>query len=79
MFYLLYVSSAVKLMNNDELLKLHQVSQKNNKKSEITGMLLYQEGNFMQIIEGNKERVLELFSKVTMDKHHKDIYKIMSG
>jgi hypothetical protein len=79
MFYLLYVSSAVKLMDNDELLKLHQVSQKNNKKSEITGMLLYQEGNFMQIIEGNKERVLELFSKVTMDKHHKDIYKIMSG
>jgi hypothetical protein len=50
MFYLLYVSSAVKLMDNDELLKLHKLSQKNNEKSEITGMLLYQEGNFMQII-----------------------------
>jgi len=78
-FYLLYVSSAVKLMDNDELLKLHKLSQKNNEKSEITGMLLYQEGNFMQIIEGKEEHVLELYDKVAMDKRHKDIYKIMSG
>ncbi|MGK0269314.1 MAG: hypothetical protein ACI8Y3_001936 [Paraglaciecola sp.] len=79
MFYLIYVSSAVRLMDNVELLKLHQISQKNNKNSEITGMLLYQEGNFMQIIEGEEEHVLELFIKISMDKRHKDIYKIMSG
>jgi hypothetical protein len=79
MFYLIYVSSAVRLMDNVELLKLHQISQKNNKNSEITGMLLYQEGNFMQIIEGEEEHVLELFIKISTDKRHKDIYKIMSG
>jgi hypothetical protein len=79
MFYLIYVSSAVRLMDNVELLKLHRISQKNNKNSEITGMLLYQEGNFMQIIEGEEEHVLELFIKISMDKRHKDIYKIMSG
>lgn len=79
MFYLIYVSSAVRLMDNVELLKLHEVSQKNNANSEITGMLLYQEGNFMQIIEGEEEHVLELFIKISMDKRHKDIYKIMSG
>ena len=79
MFYLIYVSSAVRLMDNVELLKLHQISQKNNKNTEITGMLLYQEGNFMQIIEGEEEHVLELFIKISMDKRHKDIYKIMSG
>lgn len=79
MFYLIYVSSAVRLMDNVELLKLHQMSKKNNANSEITGMLLYQEGNFMQIIEGEEEHVLELFIKISMDKRHKDIYKIMSG
>jgi hypothetical protein len=33
----------------------------------------------MQIIEGEEEHVLELFIKISMDKRHKDIYKIMSG
>jgi hypothetical protein len=79
MFYLLHVIFAIRLMDNDELLTLHQLSQKNNEKSEITGMLLYQEDNFMQMIEGNKAGVLELYDKVAMDKRHKDMYKIMSG
>jgi hypothetical protein len=66
-------------MSDDELLNLHHFSRKNNLKLEITGMLLYKEGNFMQMLEGEEAQVLELYDKILKDKRHKDIYKIMSG
>ena len=55
MFYLIYVSSAIKLMHDDELLLLLEKARENNSRLGITGMLLYKEGNFMQMLEGGKE------------------------
>ena len=56
MFYTVYVSSAVDLFSDEELLKLLDVSRKNNQALDVTGMLLYKGGNFMQFLEGEKRR-----------------------
>jgi len=50
MNYLIYFSSAVELMNQDQLLEILKVSRKNNAANHITGRLLYGEGSFVQVM-----------------------------
>ena len=78
MFYLIYVSSAVKLMDNDELLTLLEQSREKNLRLGITGMLLYSEGNFMQMLEGDRQVVLELYDAIRNDYRHKGVMTIRS-
>ena len=79
MFYMLYMSSAVKSMNYDELSALLQQSRDNNHKRGITGMLLYQNGTFMQMLEGEKQIVLDLYDKISNDDRHTGIHTVLSG
>jgi len=79
MFYLIYVSSAIKLMEEDELLFMLQEAREKNQRLEITGMLLYKEGNFMQMLEGDKKVVLELYDTIIRDVRHKDVITIVTG
>ena len=79
MFYLIYVSSVIKLMEEDELLLLLQEAREKNQRLEITGMLLYKEGNFMQMLEGEKNVVLEVYETIIKDVRHKDVITIVTG
>jgi len=51
MLSLIYVSTSVKLLNDEELLDILKVSRENNSGKDITGLLLYKGGNFMQVLE----------------------------
>jgi len=73
MLSLIYVSSSVKLLNDDELLDLLKTSRENNVSKDITGLLLYKSGNFMQALEGPAEIVEALYEKIKLDPRHKDV------
>ncbi len=73
MLSLIYVSTSVKLMNDQELLDILQVSRGNNTAGEITGLLLYKGGNFMQVLEGDEEVITSLYEKIKIDPRHKDV------
>lgn len=79
MFYLIYVSSATKLIDAKGLTKLLQKARITNAESNITGMLLYENGNFMQLIEGEETEVLALYETIKQDPRHKDVYTIVQG
>ncbi len=57
MFFLVYVSSAVRPFSRVDLDDLLATSRANNARVGITGMLLYKDGNFMQVLEGDEEAV----------------------
>ena len=78
MFYVIYVSSAVQLMDDEALLSLLQQSRKKNAELGITGMLLYKEGNFMQLLEGEEKVVLDLYETIKKDSRHKDLITIIT-
>lgn len=78
-FFLVYVSSAVKPFSNDELLELLEQSRQNNAKQNITGMLLYKDGNFMQVLEGDQDAVLNLYAKVARDPRHRGSLTMLKG
>lgn len=71
-----YVSTASKNLDRQEIDRvLNQTKEKNNKK-DITGILLYSEGNFFQVLEGEKAEVLKIFKYIEEDERHYNIIKI---
>jgi Sensors of blue-light using FAD len=79
MKYLIYMSSATQLMNNDELLELLNTSRKNNSEKNLTGMLLYGEGAFVQVLEGEDDMVESTYEIIKADPRHKNLIQIISG
>jgi hypothetical protein len=70
MISIIYVSSAAQLFTTDDLARLLEISRDNNAKREVTGMLLYKDGNFMQVIEGEEPNVRGLYEKLQLDPRH---------
>ena len=73
MLSLIYVSSSVREMNPEELMDILKVSRENNVVSDVTGLLLYKGGNFMQALEGPDDVVRALYEKIKKDPRHKDV------
>lgn len=76
---ILYTSTAVVPFKQDELQQLLEVARRNNSSKSITGMLLYCNSNFIQLLEGEQDHIDELFSLICLDGRHKDVVKIMES
>lgn len=70
MFHLVYFSSATRLFTEEELVELLEKSRANNTSLGVTGMLLYRDGNLMQVLEGEEETVTGLFDTIRRDARH---------
>lgn len=73
MLSIVYASSAVRLFNRAELIELLEASHQANQEHGITGMLLYRGGNFIQVIEGENEAVIQLYENIKADPRHNNI------
>lgn len=79
MHYALYVSSAVHPFSAEELDELLRISRKNNEAADISGMLLYHDGNFIQYIEGYKQALDKLMSRINADPRHRGVIVLDIG
>jgi hypothetical protein len=79
MFYLIYASAAGKLFSKEQLVDLLAKARPNNAALGVTGMLLYKDGSFMQVLEGVEAAVRTLFEKISRDSRHKMISIIHQG
>jgi hypothetical protein len=67
---LVYVSSAVKPFTDAQLRELLAKARANNVSLGITGMLLHQQGAFLQMLEGEPAAVDAVFAKIEKDRRH---------
>jgi len=79
MKYLIYMSTSVRLFNDAELKQLLRTSQANNAVNKLTGMLLYSEGTFVQVLEGEAEVLDKIYAEIQHDSRHKNIIKLAEG
>ena len=70
---LLYRSYSAFDFDPKELVSILEKSYKNNPEKNITGMLLYKSGVFLQIIEGTKRDLENLYNKISKDPRHEDL------
>ncbi len=64
-------------MNDAELEAILQESRENNSELGLTGMLLYYEGAFMQVLEGSEEVVRSLYMRIAQDPRHHRILPLL--
>ena len=79
-YQLIYASKAVDNLCENDLIAILTTARKFNQLSYITGMLIYHHGFFLQIIEGEKADIINLFySQITNDKRHHNISVFHEG
>jgi Sensors of blue-light using FAD len=67
---LIYGSSASQTVTDDVLLEILRKARQKNQRLGITGMLLYRGGNFLQVLEGDKDVVNDLYTVIERDPRH---------
>jgi len=76
---LVYVSLAEHPMSREELGELLGQARRHNLQSGITGLLIYRDREFMQLIEGERDAVMQLYALIEGDRRHQQIYKMWDG
>lgn len=67
---LVYVSSATRAIEDDDLKQILASARGNNAALGITGMLLFYDGCFIQVLEGEQQVIEALFHKIEKDERH---------
>lgn len=70
---LIYGSNATRNLSDAELVDILSKSHKNNLTLDVTGMLLYHDGNFLQVLEGDEQVVTDLYDRILRDPRHENL------
>ncbi len=72
MLQIVYASAATSGFTQKDLVKLLGLARERNTAAGISGRLLYHNKSFLQVLEGPRERVDALFTKIAKDPRHKN-------
>ena len=70
---LIYASIATRDFDDKELSALLATCVRNNAQLDITGLLLYSQGTFLQVLEGPDAAVDDIMARVTADPRHHQV------
>jgi hypothetical protein len=77
MVQVIYSSAAVAPFNERELAQLLMHARGNNTRLGVTGMLLYEAGSFLQVLEGDEAVLENLLQRIGLDKRHKRVITLL--
>jgi len=77
MHQVVYSSAAVEEFSEAQLTELLSRARVNNERLGVTGMLLYHEGSFLQVVEGDGEVLEKLFQTISKDKRHHRVVPLL--
>lgn len=75
---LIYCSDARKAMDPMALRSILDLARTRNAELGITGMLLYSNAHFIQVLEGESDVLDALYSKIANDSRHDHVRTLMS-
>lgn len=70
MIQIIYVSTTTKTPSESDLVKLLETARARNISRRITGMLLYSNNTYLQLLEGESKAVLDLYDKICRDSRN---------
>ena len=76
---IVYVSLASEEMTMQQLDALLAQSRLKNEKSQVTGVLVYHQREFLQLLEGEADAVNALFEQIEVDQRHQQVCKLWDG
>jgi hypothetical protein len=78
LYRVIYCSEACGLEKQD-VESILEASNRNNAASVISGMLLFNSGYFLQLLEGSRANVSDTFLRIARDKRHKNVELILGN
>jgi hypothetical protein len=69
----IYASRATEHFHEHEIPELLKHARLANARRELTGMLLYIGGSFLQVLEGQRDMVEAVFASILLDSRHSQI------
>lgn len=76
MISLVYVSRATDLLDDDALEAILHDARRRNTEVGITGILVYRDGRFVQLLEGPADAVDETLDRIRGDRRHQDVVEL---
>lgn len=73
-----YISNSTHGDSIKEIKTMYLKAKTNNAKNNISGILIYHQGNYLQILEGNEKDVDETYNRIKIDPRHKNIIKVIN-
>jgi hypothetical protein len=77
MIHLIYASVASQDFKTDQLTDILQQAREANERVGLTGILLYSDGSFVQVLEGEPSNIDQLYQKLLLDKRHTQLTVII--
>lgn len=74
-----YISDSQHDESHNSLQASYLKARINNTKNNITGILIYKNGNFLQVLEGKKDIVDFAYNRISLDRRHKNIFKVINA
>lgn len=78
-YQIIYFSQGSQRLTESDLKSILKVSRLNNTKRQVTGVLIALDNCFLQLLEGSKDTVLNLFETIKKDDRHTDVLKVYQG
>ncbi|GAA3609320.1 BLUF domain-containing protein [Flavivirga amylovorans] len=72
-----YISDSCQEESLNTLKILFSKAKKNNSKYNITGVLIYSNANFLQVLEGDRVSVDATFKRISLDRRHRNLFKVI--
>jgi hypothetical protein len=73
---IVYVSAASRLLDPAQLGAILEQARRNNQRLGVTGVLLYDAGSFMQLLEGEPEVLQPLYERIAQDERHYRVHRV---
>lgn len=69
----IYISAATQQFSSEELAELLAKARENNTENGVSGLLVYHQGSFLQILEGPADAVEKTLDIIASDPRHTNI------
>ena len=79
LYHLGYVSTEAVKFSEEALVALLSEARNANANRDVTGLLLYREGSFYQVLEGSESAVMATFHGIEGDPRHTEVRVLFSG
>lgn len=76
LYKIMYISSATKNMSADELETLMVKNRNKNSFFDVSGYMVYHEGNIIQLLEGHRTKVEYIYNTIRLDSRHQGIIEL---
>ena len=78
-YQIIYSSESATPMQTDDLEEILGQARRNNAENGITGALVYVDGVFLQILEGDSPTIQQLMAKIATDVRHETMTVLKAG